>query len=157
MVDFIFNILNLLVRVGLVIFLIRKYVVHRIRQSITHEKEVVNILDEQYGNLKDSCNAVESNLKTQEQLYHELQAKFALWDRAVAVELEQQKQKCVLQEKKMQAQIEKKQQYVQHRYIMEKELPGLLHDVRQTVRQEFQQDQTLGKSYITKVLRALHE
>lgn len=131
--------------------------VHRIAQSIINEKESINVLEQQHVLLKESCGAVERSMKTQEQLYHELQAKFVLWENSVAVMLEQEQQKCVVQQKKMQLQIEKKQQYVQRRYVIEKELPGLLVETEQALRQKFEQDQNLGKSYITKVLRALYE
>lgn len=156
-IDIIFNGLNLLLRIGLVVFLVRKYMVHRILQSIRNEKEAINVLDEKYGEIKDSCNAIETSLKIQEQLYHDLQLKFGLWEQAVIVQKQQEEQKCAVQLKKIQEQIEKKHQYVQRRYIIEKELPGMLLETQQTLRQKFKQDQNLGKTYITKVLRALHE
>lgn len=157
MVDTIFNILNLLVRVGLVIFLIRKYVMHRIAQSIVNEKEALNMLEQQHGQIKESSSAVERNIKHQEQLYDDLRAKFVVWQESVSRTLRQDQQKCLVQQKKMQLQIEKKQQYVQRRHIIEQELPELLAQTVFTLRQEFEQDKTLGKTYITKVLRALHE
>lgn len=157
MIDLIFNGLNLLLRFGLAVFLVRKYMVRRIAQSIVNEKEAIHLLDDQYTQIKDSCGALENNMKSQELLYVELQDKFAVWQRMVTARQQQELQKCAIQQKKLQEQAEKKQQYVQHRYVIEKELPGLVYETQRNLCQKFKQDQNLGKSYITKVLRALHE
>lgn len=131
--------------------------INRIAQSIVNEKESKNILKEQHALLKESCGIVERSMKNQEQLYHDLQAKFIMWENLMAATLKYEQQKCEVQQKKMQLQIEKKQQYLQRRHVIEKELPSLLMETKQALYQKFQQDQNLGKSYITKVLRALHE
>jgi hypothetical protein len=156
-VDTNFNIINLAARAGLVIFLIRKYLVHRIRQSLVYEQQEISLLQQQQAHLREACGDLERNMKQQEQEYDRLQAKFVIWQQHVAKALEQERDYCVGQESKMQAHMEKKQQYIKHRFIIEHEFSGLLHESEKKLQLKFNQDKALGKAYITKVLRALYE
>jgi len=156
-IDLIFNCLNVVVRVGLVVFLIKKYIARHILQALVYEKQDKAALVDQASKLKDACNHLELNMKKQEQLYDELQVKFMLWQKRVADVVEHEKFKNMAQQEKMQKQLEKKQEYVHRRFLIEKELPGLLLESTQKLQEKFSKDKSLGKAYTTKVLRALYE
>ncbi len=156
-IDLIFNCLNVIVRVGLVVFLIQKYIVRHVLQALQYEKQDKAVLVDQASKLKEACNHLELNMKKQEQLYDDLQVKFLLWQKRVADVAEHEKFKNMAQQEKMQKQLEKKQEYVHRRFLIEKELPGLLQESVQKLQEQFSKDKSLGKAYTTKVLRALYE
>jgi len=156
-IDLIFNCLNIVVRVGLVVFIIQKYVVKYISQALTYEQQDLAMLVQQEVTLKKACTDLEISMKKQQQLYDDLQLKFMLWQKQVNAVLEQEKAIHMVQQEKMQQQLEKKQKYVHRRFLIEKELPGLLQDTAQNLQAKFSKDKSLGKAYTTKVLRALYE
>lgn len=155
-IDFVFNCCNLLVRIGLVIFIVHKYVIKKIQVALSYEKTARLLLVEQEAKLKQDCNNLENALHSQEMLYQELQNKFALWQQAVNKNNTDQQERFIQQQAFMQQQLEKKRMYVHRQFLIENELPALLKDSTQQLIVQFK-DVKQGKAYITKVLQAVDE
>lgn len=156
-IDLIFNCLNIMVRIGLVIFLVQKYVVKYINSNLLYQQQDLAMLVQQQAKLKEACVDLENGMKNQQALYDDLQLKFLLWQKQVDADVEREKSIRAVYQEKMRQQFEKKQAYVHRRFLIETELPGLLQETTKQLQEKFGKDKNLSKAYTHKVLRALYK
>lgn len=156
-IDDIFKILNLALRIALIIFIIRRYLMDQVKKMIHLENQDLQVLMQHHMQLRQSCAEIEKQMKHDEKIFEQLKLKFELWNQLIAQKKQQEIQLCLDRQKKREILIEKKIEYLQHRRLIEKEVPQLLDNVAKTLQKEFLQNVSLGKKYRTKVLQALHE
>ena len=82
-VDGIFKILNFLARIGVVIFVIRRYFVSQIQTSIKLEKNDLELLQQKHAQLRESVAHVEQQMKKDEQIFAALRSKFEIWNQEI--------------------------------------------------------------------------
>ncbi len=152
LIDTIFNCINFAARVGVVIYVIKKYIAPKISSSIVYEQESLKILERQHDELKSQSNEVDKQLKDQEQLYFDLQSKFELWQASLAKEQEEYDRISKDYEQKLAYQFEKKQQYVHRKTLIEQEFPILLKKVEKDLQEKIKKNPELGKKYMTNIL-----
>lgn len=154
-VDFVFNFLNLAVRIGLVVFVIKRYVIANIAQSIFQEKEDLFYLKKQHKELEQSCDIILSQIQHDEKAFAALRLKFERWHQQVDSQETQEKIVCTQRQQKIEQAIVQKMKYVHHRKLIETQVPNVLANVTQTLQKKFQEDKNLGKKYQTQLLDAL--
>lgn len=152
LIDTIFNCINFAARVGIVIYLIKKYIAPKVTSSITYEKESLKILEQQHDELKNQSNEVDKQIKNQEQLYFDLQTKFELWQACLVKEQQEYDRACKDYEQKVAYQFEKKQQYAYRRMLIKEEFPILFEKVEKDLQEKIKKDPQLGKKYIQELL-----
>ena len=103
-----FNCINFSARIGIVIYLLQKYIVPKIKGSIIYEKESLRILEQQYDEFKNQYDGIDKQIKSQEQLYFDLQNKFEIWQAALVQEQQKYDHMCKHYEQKLAYQFEKK-------------------------------------------------
>ncbi len=157
MIDSVFNFINFAVRIGLVIFIIRKYVVRSVSSAILYEKESMKLLESKYQDIKAHSQQIEKNIQDQEQIYFELQKKFMAWKNLIDQEQIQFEKKCLEREKIAHALFEKKRKNIQRKFILKQELPIVLEQLQNDIRSEIHKDQQLGKRYIQNIMTHLSE
>jgi hypothetical protein len=152
LIDTIFNYINFAVRVGIVIYIIKKYVAPKIASSIIYEKESLKILERQHDELKSQSGEVDKQLKDQEQLYFDLQSKFEFWQASLLQEQEEYDRTCKDYEQKLAYQFEKKQQYAYRKMLIQEDFPILFKKVEIELQEKFKKDPQLGKKYMNDLL-----
>jgi hypothetical protein len=152
LIDTIFNCINFAARVGIVIYLIKKYVTPKITSSIIYEKESIKILERQHDELRSQSNEVDKHIKDQEQLYFDLQSKFELWQASLVQEQQEYDRTCKDYEQKLAYQFEKKQQYAHRKMLIEQEFPVLFEKIEKDLQEKIKKDPQLGKKYIKDLL-----
>jgi len=157
MIDSIFNFINFAVRIGLVIYIIKKYVVRSVSNAIVYEQESIKLLESKYQDIKTHSQQIEKNIQDQEQLYFDLQKKFAIWKSTIEQEQVEFEKKCVEREEIAQALFEKKRRNIQRKFILKHELPLLLDQVKNDIKVDIKKDQQLGKKYIQNIMTHLSE
>lgn len=152
LIDTIFNGINLAVRVGIVVYLIKKYIAPKISSSIVYEKESLKILEQQQRDLKNQSLEIERQIKEQETLYFDLQNKFVAWQSALAKEQQEYERFCKEYEQKLVYQLEKKQRYAERKVLIQNELPTLLEKTTKDLQNKIKQDPSIGKKYLQDLL-----
>jgi hypothetical protein len=155
MVDAIFNVINFVARIGIVIYIVRKYVVRLVRNSITYEQESIKLLEEKYQDIKNTSHQIEKNIQEQEQLYFDLQKKFGMWKSSIDQEQIEFEKACINYEKTAQILFEKKQKNIQRKFVFQQELPVLLVQLEDDIKKEIKQNPQLGKNYIQNIMANL--
>ena len=152
LIDTIFNGINFAARVGVVIYLIKKYIAPKVRSSIIYEQESLKIVERQYGDFKDQSNEIDKQIKNQEELYFDLQNKFELWQASLVQEQKKYDSFCKDYEQKLAYQFEKKQQHAHRKTLIQQEFPVLFKKIEQELQQKIEKDPELGKKYIKNLL-----
>ncbi|MBI2344613.1 hypothetical protein HYV10_00885 [Candidatus Dependentiae bacterium] len=152
LIDTIFNCMNLAARIGVVVYLIKKYIVPKISSSIIYQKESLKILEQQHRELKGQVTDIEKQIKDQEQLYFDLQAKFVLWQVALEKEQQEYDRACKEYEQKLAYQLERKQQHTERRALIKNELPAILKKVKKDLQDLTKKDPRIGKRYMQNLL-----
>jgi hypothetical protein len=155
MVDTIFNFINFAARIGLVIYIIRKYVVRLVSNAITYEQESFKLLESKYQDIKIHSHQIEKNIEEQEQLYFDLQKKFVIWKSSIEQQQAQYEKKCSEREKIARLLFEKKQENIQRKFLLQQELPNVLAQVQNDIQVQINKDQQLGKNYIQNIMTHL--
>jgi hypothetical protein len=154
-IDFCFNVLNLMLRIGIAAFLIKRYVVGSMQKLMMQEKQDLLELNEEHAQRYEACNKISKQMEQDEAAFARLRSKFKTWHEQVAEQELQEKNECLQRQKKVEALTLQKIKYLQNRRLIEKQVPDLLHNVMQTLQKNFQEDKLLGKRYQTKLLDAL--
>lgn len=157
MIEFIFNGINLIARIGVVIYIVRKYVVRAVSDAIFYQQESIKILENKYQDIKAKSHEIEKNIHDQEQLYFDLQKKFITWQNCINSEQEKFEKDCFEREKIAKLLFEKKQKNLERKTIFQKELPAVLDQVQHDIQIELQKDQKLGKDYIQNIMTHLSQ
>ena len=156
-VDNFFNILNLVARIIIVIYLLKRFVIGQVTTSIALEKQDIQFLKQQYQQIYQACQKIEDQIAQDQKAFAVLQEKFKIWNQQEDLIAMQKKAACAVQQKNIEISNLKKIKYLQHRAFIEVEVPNLLQNVHEKLQQEFEQDKNLGKKYQTKVLQALEK
>ncbi|MBP9764759.1 hypothetical protein KBD08_00295 [Candidatus Babeliales bacterium] len=155
-IDTVFNVVNLAVRIVIALFLVRKYVVHKIQASLRQEHIDHVALDQRYQDIEKSCESVQHTILQQEQLYAELQEKFKAWQTAVAVQEQKDNVYLRQQEQVIHMKQEQKRQYMLHKIIVQKEFPDVLRETTNQLQQDFKTDKQRGKAYLRTLMQSLN-
>ena len=156
-VDELFKVLNLLMRIGLVVYIIKRYVIGQIVLYITQEKNEIDLLQQQRARLKQESESIEKTMKTDEIAFQVMQEKFVLWDNTVKATHAQEQMLCQERQKTMNILTRRKLESLQRRHLIQTEISGIISQTARDLEQTFQSDTALGQKYITKVLDALAE
>lgn len=156
-VDGLFKLLNFLARIGVVIFIVRRYFVSTIQKSIALEKSDLEVLQQKHGHLRESIASIEQQMKQDELVFAQLRSKFEIWNQQVEKHAQKELIECQQRQKKIEMSVHKKTETLQHRQLLQAEVPALLDDVAKSLVQQFAQDKTMHKKYQTNLLNALHE
>lgn len=156
-VDNVFNVLNLMARIGIVIYLLKRFVIGTVAKSIVIEKENLQYLKQQEQQLLQECKTIEEQIAQDQKAFIVLQEKFKIWNQQEDRIALQEKAVCAQRQKNIETTTLKKIKYLQHRKCIEIEAPNILQKVHTALQQKFAQDQNLGKKYQTKVLQALEK
>ena len=154
-VDTIFNFINVAARIGIVIYLIRKYAIRFVSNSIAYEQESINLLEYKYRDIKEHSQKIEKNIQEQEQLYLDLQKKFMLWKQTIEEEQLEFAKVCLEHEKTAQVLFEKKQKNLERKFILQQELPIVLVQLQNDIQKQIKQEPQLGKNYIQNIMTSL--
>ncbi|MCX5923717.1 MAG: hypothetical protein NTU89_04125 [Candidatus Dependentiae bacterium] len=154
-VDEIFNLLNFAFRIGLVIYVIRYYVVGKIVQQIGQEKFEINSLRQQYTMWREKSADVVKRMKEEEQDFLTMQEKFIVWDRQITLAASKRKADCATRQSKINDSAHFKLQSFGRRNLMKAELPKIIMDTTQDLQKKFKEDSSLGHEYISKILDGL--
>lgn len=152
LIDTVFNCINLAARIGIVMYILKKYVVPKITSSIIYEKESLKILERQHDEFKDQSREVDKQLKDQEELYFDLQSKFELWQASLVQEQQEYDRICKNHEQKLAYQFEKKQQYAHRKMLIQEDFPNLLQKVEKDLQEKIKKNPQLGKKYMKDLL-----
>lgn len=156
-VDLCFNILNLAVRVGLVAFLIKRYIVGRVQKLIFQEKQDLLDLKDQHAQLRESCNKISKQMQQDEVAFALLRAKFEIWHQKVKQQELQEKNACILRQQKIEILALQKIKHLQQRRFVAMQVPNLLCNVAQKLQKEFMNNKIFGKQYQIKLLDVLEK
>lgn len=154
-VDELFNILNLAARVGLVVYLMRRYGVGKIQLAIVHEKTDLEMMQQQHTKLRESSAQVAEQIKQDEQSFVQLQSKFETWNQQVAKTEQQQQFEHQQRQQRIESLLEKKMEYLQRRQLIEVEVAQLLQQAEKRLQQQFANSADLGKKYRTKLMEKM--
>ena len=156
-VDEIFKVLNLLMRIGLVVYVIKRYVINEIKLHITQEKKEIDLLQQQRTKLRQECENIEKTMKAEQTTFQTMQEKFTAWDSIVKAAALQEQAMCQERQKMMNLLSVRKLESVQRLHVIQTEIPAIISQTAHDLQQTFQGDTALGQKYITKVLDALAE
>lgn len=154
-IDFLFNVLNLIARIALAAFLIRRYVVKSVKLSILHEKNDLDVLHQEQISLQQACLAVDEQIKQDEQTFNHLKSKFGLWNQQVEQKLQQENIQADKRKQRIEFLLEKKIEHLQRRHIIEVEIAQLLEQTSASLQQQFIKSPALAQQYQTKLVQAL--
>lgn len=153
-VDTIFNCINFIARVSIVLYLIKKYIAPKIINAITYEQESIKIVERQHDDMKIQCDEVDKEIKAQEQWYFDLENKFQIWQASLVREQQEYDRHCKEYEQKLVYQFEKKQQYVKRQQLIQQEFPVLFKNIQKDIQEAIKKDPELGKKYLKNLLDA---
>ena len=156
-VDTFFNMINLAARVGIFIYLVKKYVIKSVTQSMIHEKQDLQYLQQQHAQVQESCKNIESQMKHDQKIFSVLQSKFKSWNQQQDLKKAEEVEKSLKQQKNIEIANLKKIKYLQRQKCIEIEVPDLLDQVEKKLQNHFYGDINLSKKYQTKVLDALEK
>jgi len=156
-VDEIFKYLNLLMRIGLIVYLVKRYVARSIIQYIGQEKTAIDLLQQQSMQLRQECEQVEQTMRNEEKAFAAMQEKFAAWDKSIKSVQAEEQTVCKARQKTIDLLAKLKLESLERRYLMQEEVPALIEQATKNLQQALQEDKAQGKKYITKVLDALGE
>ncbi len=156
-IDNFFNFLNLIVRLAISVYLVKRYVISGIAKSIIREKDDLQYLKEQEEQLQQTCQQIQEQIKHDQKIFMTLESKFKIWNQSEDQKNLQKKAECAQQQKNIEIASLKKINYLNYRKSIEIEVPMLLEDVEKKLAVEFEQDANLGKKYQSKVLQALEK
>lgn len=154
-VDEIFNVLNFVLRIGLIVYVVRRYVVGKIVQQIGQEKFEITSLRQQYTMWREKFAEVVQKMKEEEQDFLTMQEKFIIWDRQVTLVTSQRKVSCTQRQGKIEHSTSLKLQSFGRRKLMKAELPKIITHTTQDLQKKFKEDSALGHEYISKILDGL--
>ncbi|MCX5923995.1 MAG: hypothetical protein NTZ68_01020, partial [Candidatus Dependentiae bacterium] len=100
-VDEIFKFLNVLLRIGLVIYLVKRYAVGKIMQYMAQEKNEIDVLQQQRAQLRLECDTVDQTIKNDLIVFQAMQEKFVAWDKSVKSAALQEQALCAERQKTM--------------------------------------------------------
>lgn len=150
-----FNVLNLLARIGLVVYLVRRYGISKIQAAMIHEKTDLQLKQQQHAQLQQACVTVNQQIAQDQQLFETMKSKFATWNQQVEKNAQQQQQEHAKRQQHIQQLLEKKIEYVQRRHVIEVEVAQLLAQVQNSLEQQFSNSADLGKKYQKKLLEMM--
>lgn len=153
----IFEIINFLIRIGIVVYIVKRYVAVSILSAIKQEKQALKLLQERKESLQSACAKVEDNSKKEQQRLHELEEKFKLWSHAVAVVQVEQEVWCQAQHKKIEQHVEQKTKFLQQQKIIKNQMPEILNAASVSLIKKFKDDASLAKAYQVKLLEILQK
>lgn len=156
-IDALFMILNLAVRVGLVWYLMKKYVMRSIQNLMSIEKQDLSELKQKQKELRVACSQLEQQIKQETEMFATLQEKFTIWNKRVKNDAIQEQVECQNRQKKIEMATVCKMHYLQKRCLVKVEIPLVLDHVLQQVEKEFKDDLALGKQYQNQLLAYLEK
>ncbi|MBP6892401.1 hypothetical protein KBB68_02360 [Candidatus Babeliales bacterium] len=156
-VDNFFNVLNLIAHIGIVIFLLKRFVIGNLAKLIVLEKQDLVYFKKQEQEYLQKCKMIEEQIAQNQKTFETLQQKFKIWNQQADQFTLQEKAVCLQRQKNIEMSTLKKIKYLQHRKFIDIEVPHILQNVHKALQQKFEQDQSFGKKYQTKVLQALEK
>lgn len=156
-INFFFDGINLAIVIALVGYIIKKYVIGHIQQALLAQKQHKALLEQQEQNWLLQYRSMSEAVQQQEDDYGKLHAKFVAWQQSVQTQIDQDREEYGQQLQKMQDLLKRKQQYLEHRYLIERELPEILEQSEHQLKMKFKNDKNLGKAYLSKIVQALDE
>lgn len=157
LIDEIFNVLNLIARIVIAVFIVRRFVVGKVKTEIEIEKQHIQLLEQQHVQIKNSCSQIAQTMKNEEKKFEELQRKFDIWNQEVARQAQHHSIMCQEREKLIERAHDLKQQYLLKKQLNRLEIPEILEQTKKTLSDKFQNDKELGKKYRTNVIELLQE
>jgi hypothetical protein len=154
-VNEIFNVLNFGLRIGLVIYVIRRYVVGSIVQQIGQEKFEITSLRQQYTMWREKSADVVKKMKEEEQDFLMMQEKFTIWDRQITLAVSKRKADCLQRQSKIHKSANLKLQSFKRRKLMQAELPEIIMQTTKDLQKKFQDNSSLGHEYMSKIVDGL--
>jgi hypothetical protein len=156
-VDFVFSWINLLVRIGVVVYVVKKYLINRIVAGIRQEQHELKYLKEQHVALQGICKKIEQQIQEDELAYESMQKKFAIWNEVVKNQADRELLICQTRQEQIKKHAILKSAFTKRRNFMQTQVPVLLQETMQLLQNQFKKDAASGKTYQTKVLKALEE
>ncbi len=154
-IDGIFKVLNLVMRVGLIVYVVKRYVVSQVIQKIGQEKFEITSLRQQYTMWREKSADISKKMEEEQQVFFAMQEKFAVWQQRIALRFSQKKAACQLRQKKIDDCIARKHQSIGRRQLVQRQLPEIIEQATQDLQKKFKEDKALGQKYISKVLDGL--
>ncbi len=155
-VDHVFNLINLLVRLGLIIYIVKKYIIGSITTSIYLEKQDLINLQNRQNLLVDKQRKVLLQIKQDQQIFDTLHAKFQIWDEKVQKKLIKDQQTCQARQDAIFKAGSARAEYLQKQTLIQHQVPELLNQVTQHLQDQFAKDPLLSKKFNQKLLQTLH-
>ena len=157
LVDDVFKVINFVVEVGLIVYLVRRYGLIEIKNGIGAEKGILSNLSQQYTLWREKYADVSKKMKKNEEVFATMSEKFAMWNDKVAQAADKQLKICEQLQETAAENAFYKMKTIQHKALIHKELPEILAVVTQDLKQQFRNDNQLGRAYIQRVLDDLKE
>lgn len=157
LIDEIFNVLNLIARIVIAVFIVRRFVVGKVKTEIEIEKQQVHLLEQQHVQIKSNCSQIAQKMKDEEKKFEELQRKFDTWNQEIARQTQHHMMMCQEREKNIERAHVLKQQYLQKKQLTRQEVPAILEQTTKILSKKFESDKDLGKKYRTNVIELLQE
>lgn len=151
-INTLFNVLNLMTRIGLIIFVIKKYVIPYLQRAMSLQQQDLEFLEKKHVGFKNDCKELEQNLFNQEIFYNDLHEKFGIWQNKIAQMDLISAQKCQELEKKAAEKYLLQQTFLEQQKIIQQQLPTILSESMTNLHEKFDNNQDLALQYRAKIL-----
>lgn len=154
-IDSVFNIINFLSRIAVVIYLVHRFVINKVKISMHVEEQALVSLKKQQVELKKTCVDLEESMVQDQHSFDQLQQKFTIWQKQIEQQQAEEIAACQIRQQKIKQLLEQRAEYLQHRQMLHEQLPLIIDQVRSELQQEFANNSKLVQEYQNKVLQAL--
>jgi len=154
-VDEVFKVLNLGIRIWLIAYVIKRYVVDQVTQKIKEEGFEITSLRQQYTMWREKSADVSKKMQEEQQVFFTMQDKFVAWQRDIDLKKAKKRAECVLRQKKIEDCVARKYESIWHRQLVQTELPEIVDHTAVVLQKKFKEDSALGRKYISDVLDGL--
>ncbi len=155
--DFIFKALNFLLIAGIVVYVIRRFGISFIVDSMRTEKKERVLLQEHYETLVQEHQTIHDEIQEQDQTYKEMQKKFYVWEQVVKRKSDHQEQLLEKRKQIVGQKYSQKIQKLQQRRLIKKELPRVMQECVQDLEKTFKTDSAKRKLYISQLVSFLEK
>jgi hypothetical protein len=154
-IDMLFNIINFVVRVGLVLYLIYRFIVPKISLSMSIQAHNVIVLEKEQSTLKNDAVQIKENIDQDRQYQQQLQKKFDQWHAAIQVLQEQENQECKMRQRNIEKLLDRRMHHVQNQKYISEQMPVVLLQVRKELEQDFAKNSELAQQYQSKIAQLI--
>ncbi len=153
-VAFAFRLINLAALIGVMIYLIKKYALPDLNQSIIEKEASVQSVIDQTHHLHEKAHHLDADFKNQEHLAHELIRKVHAWKTQFEAQVNQREQERHERIEAAQEKVAIQQQMIKQMHLQNKVLPIAVEHAQKTLEQQFSNEQA-GKDYISSIFSAI--